>query len=333
MTTVLLAAAGVALILLVVVDALTTTLAVGSGAGPVCGRVNAALWRLLLRLHRRDRRSGALGTAGIGLLLGSVAWWVLGLWAGWTLVLLSGRGVESDSTGATAGFWDVAYYAGFTVSTLGVGDYVGTAPGWRVLTAVAGLSGLFLVTLAITYLVSVVSAVVARRALALRIHALGESSTALVARGWAGDAFTSAFVQHLVTLTGELVTSAEQQVAYPVLRYFRSSDPDASTPLALARLDEAMLLLQAGVAPSARPDVSAVDPVRRAVDRYLTTASGLLASRDLDDPPLPDLAVLADAGVPIGESAELVAAAAQEGDRRRRLVALVHEDGWSWPDA
>ena len=192
MTSVLLAVAGAVLIALVAVDALTTTLAVASGSGPVSGRVNDAAWRLVLRVHRRDSRSGLLGLAGLCLLLGSVAWWALGLWAGWTLVLLSGPSVEDDSTGAVAGVWDVAHYAGSTFSTLGVGDVVGTTPGWRVLTAVAGLSGLFLVTLAITHLISVVSAVVARRALALRVHALGESSTALVARGWAGDAFTSA---------------------------------------------------------------------------------------------------------------------------------------------
>jgi len=140
-------------------------------------------------------------------------------------------------------------------------------------------------------------------------------------------------VQHLVTLTGELVTSAEQQVAHPVLRYLRSGDCAASTPLALARLDEAMLLLEAGVAPSARPDVSAVDPVRRAVGRYLSTASGILGAGHLDEPPLPDLPQLAAAGVPVGDPAHLASAASQEGDRRRRLVALVHEDGWSWPGA
>jgi len=44
------------------------------------------------------------------------------------------------------------------------------------------VSGLFLDTLTITYLVSVVSAVVQRRALALQAHALGSTAGTIVAR-------------------------------------------------------------------------------------------------------------------------------------------------------
>ena len=52
--------------------------------------------------------------------------------------------------------------AGFTAFTLGVGDYIPNGQPWEVLTAIAVVSGLGLTTLAIIYLVPVVSAVTAR---------------------------------------------------------------------------------------------------------------------------------------------------------------------------
>ncbi|RBY91948.1 hypothetical protein DQ237_19245 [Blastococcus sp. TF02-8] len=45
-------------------------------------------------------------------------------------------------------------------------------------------SGLFVVTLSITYLLAVVSAVVDRRALATHVHALGRSGGDVLVTGW-----------------------------------------------------------------------------------------------------------------------------------------------------
>lgn len=60
MTDALLVTAGAVLVLLVLVDALMTTIAVSAGAGPVTKRVLAGCWRAVLALHRPDSRSSAL---------------------------------------------------------------------------------------------------------------------------------------------------------------------------------------------------------------------------------------------------------------------------------
>jgi hypothetical protein len=174
-------------------------------------------------------------------------------------------------TVAPAGVAAVVYYAGFTLITLGVGDYVAVGPPWRTVTAGAGFSGLFLVTLAITYLISVVSAVVTRRAAAVHIHALDEEPAGIVVAGWTGHDFSAAFVQHLVSFTGRLAEVAEQQPAYPVLHYFACRQVLASAPVAIARLDDALLLLSEGVRPEVRPPALAVRPLRAAVSRYVAT--------------------------------------------------------------
>jgi hypothetical protein len=325
--------AGAALVLLVLADVLATTLTLGDSSGPLTRRFLGRTWRALLHLHGRRPSSAMLTNAGSLLLATTVLIWVVVFWAGWWLVFLGSGAIHQSSTGRPASVVDVAYYAGFSVSTLGVGDFVAGGSTWRWLTSVASFSGLVVVTLAITYLLSVMSAVVSRRALATRIHALGDSAGDIVARGWAGDGFSGLFVQQLLDLPQQLAVVAEQHLAYPVLQYFRSRYPATSLPLAFARLDDAMLLLEAAVAPAARPSAVAVAPVRRVIDRYVQTAGETsVVRRSVKPPPPPAVQALVQAGIPLGDPAHLDRRAAAEKARRERLRRLVHGDGRSWDE-
>lgn len=327
-----LALAGVVLLIAVVLDALRTTLAVGEGGGVGTQWLTGTAWRLLLRVHRLDTRARSLTAAGAALLVGTVLVWVAGLWAAWTLILLAGdSGIVNASTRAPATVADVVYYAGFTVFTLGVGDFVASDSLTRLLTAVASFSGLFLVTLSITYLVSVVSAVVTHRALAVRIRALGGSAGEVAACGWEGQRFSAAYVQQLVSLAADLAVSAEQHLAYPVLGYFRSRSRELSAPLAVAQLDDALLLLEAAVQPHARPAPAVTGPARAAVGRYLDTVQATSAAPPADGPPPPpDPAPLVRAGVPLCGQADLLRRVEEDRERRTRLARLVAGSGWSW---
>ncbi|MGY1683220.1 ion channel [Geodermatophilus sp. SYSU D01176] len=325
-------AVGAALVLGVLLDVLATTLTLGEGAGWLTRRLLAWLWSGILRLRPRGSRSRLLSDAGPALLVLTVLIWVMATWAGWWLVFLGSGSVESAETGAPASAADVAYYAGYAVSTLGVGDFVADSPVWRVMTSVASFGGLALVTLAITYLLSVVSAVVTRRALATQITALGATAGEMVVRGWTGASFAPAFTQHLVGLAGPLATVAQQHFAYPVLHYFRSSSPDESAPVAIAVLDDALSLLTAAVDPAAAPERAAVEPARRAIARYIRTAGGTSGPpSDHAPPPAPSVEPLRRSGVPLRPDALSATWLDAEVGRRRRLQQLVHEAGWSWP--
>jgi hypothetical protein len=325
---------GALLVVAILLDVLVTTLTFGQRAGPITRRLVDHLWRWLRRLRPLGSRSRLLANAGPALLVLTVLVWVVGTWAGWWLVFLGGGAVEAASTGAPASAGDVAYYAGFSVFTLGTGDFVADSPTWRNLTALASFGGLVLITLAITYLLSVVSAVVTRRALAGQIRALGSSAGEVVALGWAGGAFGSAFVQHLVTVTGVLSTVVEQHVAYPVLHYFRSRSPQDSAPVAIALLDDALFLLEAAVADGAAPEAAAVRPARAAIERWLATLgeTGAEPARD-GAPPAPSVAPLRAAGIPLRPREHLERQLARETGRRCSLQRLVHEAGWLWPGA
>lgn len=179
---ILLIVLGSALVMVVFYDAIMTVLMPGRGAGPLSRFGMKAIWPAVLRL-RGTVLEGFLTRAGAVFLLVTVFLWVLGLWVGWTLVFVADSGaVVSSSTQLPADVWETAYFSGFTIFTLGTGDFVPAGDGWRITTALASFLGLFLVTLAITYLVSVVSAVVNRRSFAAAVHLLGDSGTQLVVR-------------------------------------------------------------------------------------------------------------------------------------------------------
>lgn len=115
-------------------------------------------------------------------------------WAGWWLVFSADvASVLASRTAVPADGWDRVYFTGYTVFPLGIGDYVPDTAWAQVATAVASLSGLFLVTLSLTYLVQVVQAVVHKRVLAQQIHCLGRDAFGIIAAGWTGSGFSSMF--------------------------------------------------------------------------------------------------------------------------------------------
>lgn len=185
--------------------------------------------------------------------------------------------------------------------------------------------------MAITYLVSVIAAVVARRAIAVHVHALGPTTGDIVVRGWDGQGFSAMFGQQLVGLTPSLIASAEQHLANPVLHYFHADRTSLAASLALARLDDALFLLSRGVAPGSRPDPSAVEPLREALRRYVDTATAIAWVPDADTPPAPDTALLARAGLPVARDRVVRDALDADAEHRRRLHQLVTGDGWTWP--
>lgn len=320
---------GALLVVAVFVDALMTTLALSVGSGPMTGPVLSAIWRGLLRVRRAGRRSTWMSVTGPLMLILTVLIWVTLLWAGWALVFAGSDAVIVSETRASASGTDVVYFAGMALFTLGTGDVAAASDGWRLVSVVTAFSGLFLVTLAITYLVSVISAVVARRALAMQVHALGGTPTEMLQLGWSGGRFSTVFEQQLTALCPGLNTAAEQHLAYPVLHYFHSADPTVSAPVQLAHLDDALMLMEHNVAKYCRPDPAAVRPVEVAIGRYVATVSTVAWTPKVGPPPWPDPMSLREAGVP-AERLDEPNPTSGEVERRTLLNALLVRDGYAW---
>jgi hypothetical protein len=328
--TALLIALGTVLVLVAIADAVQTTLSAGSGGGPLTARLGRVSWRGLLRLGG-GQSSRLLGYGGMLVLLLTVAVWVLLLWAGWALIFLASPGAIVDATtGAAASVPATIYYAGFVVFTLGVGDFVSTSGAWQVLTAVASFIGLFLITLSITYLVSVVSAGVTSRQFAESVSILGRNGPEIVLAHWTGGQISSQFASQVQTLSTQLLKITQQHLAYPILHYFHSTDPASSAPRAVASLDDALVLLDCAVHPDVAPGSDVLGPGLRALERYAQRVHAT-GGRHAGTAPLPALQPLRDAGVPVRPQSEYEAAVTQHRSRREQLSKVVASDARPWP--
>ncbi len=321
---------GVLLIALVFLDLFWSTM--GVGGGPLSKRLTAALWRSFLGLHRRRRRSARLFSfAGVIITLLTLLTWILLLWAGWTLVFCGAeQAVIRAETERPASFWDRVYFTGYTISTLGLGDYIPQGQVWEILTSVASLTGLSLITLSITFLVPLGQAATQKRQLAAQIAGLGETADAILLRTWNGSDF-QVLGRHLTaSLTTELAKLEQRHLTYPSLHYFHSQDASKAAALRLAALDEALTILEHGVDEGFLLNRGTFYPARRTITSFLDTLATAFIEPTEEAPPPPSLDPLREQGIPVVDEAVFRMRVAQVVDRRRLLLALVENDGWTW---
>ena len=317
---------GAAVIAVVMYDVVLTTLSVGNPSGPVTGRLARGLWAVGLR----TRRAGLLQALGIGLMLLIVVTWLLGLWAGWAMVFNAAPAAVVDSTtGRVAGAWERIYFAGYTLFTLGNGEFRPDGTPWQLLTVVALLNGLALASLSITYLVPVTAAALERRQLAATIAAMGERPDTALVRAWDGTGF-GMLQHHLMSLGPQLALLTQRHLGYPVLHYFHSSDRKTAAAPMIAVLDELLTVLQFGVAEQARPPASVTEPFRAELTQFLDTLRSAFISPADAAPAIPALHRLREAGVPTVADEVFAQRLGEIAERRRLLVALVNNDGWDW---
>jgi hypothetical protein len=318
---------GLALVLLALVDVAWTTIAAGSGAGPLTKRLTDVIWRAALAVHRRRSSHRLLSFAGVVIVFAVLAMWIALIVAGWSLVFGVAPGAVRDGmTGVPADLSDRLYFVGYTVFTLGIGDYVPGDGTWQLATILATGTGLVMVTLSITYLVPVASAVAGRRELAAYIASLGSSPMAIVRTGWDGTGFDG-LSDHFVELTTRLTTSRQAHLNYPIVHFFHTGNPANSAAPNVANLAQALHVLSFGVDPSVRVRESVRCPLERALDAFLDTLgeSRLPPADPLEPEPLDTSRRL---GVPTVDDAEYNAAV-QATRRRRSLVAgMLVDDGW-----
>lgn len=288
--------------LVTLLDVLRTALSL-RGGGALAQAVSEGVWSGLTRAARVAGSRWPLLAAGPVAVVATVLTWGMLAAVGWTLILASsGASVAEMARGAPAG------------------------PGWHLVTVAAGGYGLLLLALLVVYLLPVVTAVVQSRQLALAVSYLGPGGDQMVPRAWDGIGFDT-LGQQLMALTPLVIRASQNVLAYPVLRLFHQAEPEASLALSLAHLDRALFLLEHGVAEGHRPPRLVIEPLRRAI--------GSLARPDLDESELPRQALVAprlqgllEACIPTVEPDEYQRAAAAEQPRRRRLLALVLDDGW-----
>lgn len=323
----LIAALGALLIVVVAVDALTTTVAVGSGAGWMTRRLSTGLWTAAR--HVVGDRHDALRRVGVAVTLTSIAAWLLLAWLGWTLVFAASSSAVVDATsGEPATVGQRWYFAGYTLLTLGNGDYRPEGLVWQVATVLTVGNGFVLVTLAITYLVPLASAVTQMRQLAASVDALGATPDAVLTGAFDGDGLQE-LQGGLAGLEQQLLLHQQRHLTYPMLHYFHSSEPGTSAPLQLVILDEALTLLEAGVAADVARPQRLVQRLRGALSGYVNVLSHYVSPASQPPPAVP-LDALRAAGIPTVDDETYRAAVRALEQRRRLLAGTLAHDAWAW---
>lgn len=330
MKAVLLATTGTVVLLVMVLDVLRTVVAAGSGAGPITGRLSAFLWRGALSAGRTPSgpRHRFLAGSGVAIFVAVLLLWILVVWGAWCVVFSASPGAVLDPSGRPADQLGRISFAGSSVFS-GSSSYSPGQGAWQLATVTAAASGLIFCTLAITYLVPVASAVAERRRLAAYVTSLGDTPEAVLTSAWTGDGFGEALTEHLVALTPMVHLSGQRHLTYPVLHYFHSASERTAAASSVVHLHETLALLRSGVAPDARPDPAATEPLSQAVQLFLDTVrSAFIDEADWPLPP-PNLDALREAGIPT-VSDETFEAALDSGRHSRRLLAgLLEDDGWT----
>lgn len=316
----LLVGLGCLLVAFVVADVFRTVLWSGQGAGPLTGAITALGRRALPLLSGNRRLRSAIGPLA---LLAIVATWTALLLTGFTL-LLEGQpdAIRTAGTKQPVDWFERAYFVGYSLFTLGNGDLAPATDFGRVMAVAVSATGLFLLTLSVTYLLPVISASVASRSFASSARSLGDSAEDVVLGAWDGARIQ--LDHQLRDLASALGTLAEQHLAYPVLHLFQSSDTATSAPLAVADLDDLLTLLD-GVDPRVAPLATPRRQLRSAIETYVEIYERSWSSDAA--PPAPRTDRLAAAGVPLVERHAYEHTLDALAPHRRRVRSLVRASG------
>jgi len=225
---------GAGLMLLFLADIFLTVLYARAGTGLLAPRWNRLVWAALngvARLFGRHRGS-VLSFAGPLIVILLIVFWALGLTIGAALIIRPelGDAIRPSSGDTPRDFVTALLVAGNSLSIVGGGDYSPHTSGTRILYLLSSLIGASVLSLVLSYLVQVCSALRERNALALTVDLMtagtGDAAEMLARLGPDGE-FSDA-TSALDNLVRPLAATKEAHHFYPLLFYFRFKEPTYS---------------------------------------------------------------------------------------------------------
>ncbi|MBS3652097.1 two pore domain potassium channel family protein [Pseudaminobacter sp. 19-2017] len=243
---------GIVLILIILLDIFLTVLYARIGTSIVGYRVGRLIWASFVTASKAfgPRRGTVLSFCGPVILVLLVGVWALGLTLGAALVMHPELGTSIRATnGDTPTDFVTAMYAGGTsMAIVGASDFTPHTSSTRLLFLLNSLIGVSVMSLTLTYLLQVYTALQRRNVLALSIHFLsgctGDAAELLARLGPQGQ-FSGGYT-NLSELGVEMTHAKEAHHFYPVLFYFRFTDPYHSVSRStLVALDTVSLIKSA----------------------------------------------------------------------------------------
>jgi hypothetical protein len=251
-TDILLTIAGAALLALVFYDIYATILRATKQAGPFSTFLNRGLWRIATSLTQpldRRRRHRMLSTIGPLLMPLLIAFFILMLLTGFALIYLPRMETEFKIDGAAYGssILQAFYFSGVTFLTIGYGDILPVSSVTRIIALIEGASGIAIISLSITYLLTVYRALERKRAVALKFYhqaRQGADISGFISSHFARGQFHS-LTESLREATHDLQELLESHLEHPVIHYFHPPEVYKGFPRALFVVLETVAILNA----------------------------------------------------------------------------------------
>ena len=285
---------GATVMLLILADLFLTVLYARVGESVFSNRLARLVWRLFRAVAVRfPRHKGdILSFCGPLMLLILVAIWTLGLGVGTGMIIYPKLGKSVVAMGGVptdSDFLTAMYVGGKSLTVVGAGDYAPLTPAFRWFFLINSIIGFSMLTLTLTYLMQIYSALQRRNVAALEAH-ISTDDTGDAAELIAGLGPEGAFPNpptRLEEMAAEMADVKETHHFYSLLMYFRFRETFYSpTHLAVLDLDTVALIKSALDDEKYRwlKESGAVADLWRASMRLLTGMAESLLPAGLPDP-------------------------------------------------
>jgi hypothetical protein len=252
LTNILLTGAGAALLMLVFYDIYATILRATKQPGPFSTFLNRGLWWAATRSTKtldRRRRHRILSMVGPLLMPLLIAFFILILLTGFALIYLPRLETDFkiDDAARANQIFQAYYFSGVTFLTIGYGDVLPVSNTTRMIALLEGATGLAIISLAITYLLTVYGALERKRAVALKFYhqaRQGADISGFISSHFARGRFHS-LTESLREATRDLQELLESHLEHPVIHYFHPPEVYKGFPRALFVVLETVAILNA----------------------------------------------------------------------------------------
>ncbi len=323
---------GIILFAVVIVDVLQTTFFL-TGTGLLSGQLSLGIWKLLLIIQKKSKKRmhRLLAYAGSSIILVNFFIWVVVFFFGITFIFhFSENSIINSRTGIASGFWEKLYYVGFSVTTLGIGDFIPGSKFWELFTIFSSVTGFFLLTIIITYLIPLISSVEEKRKFAAIVNNIGETPQEFLEKLKTEKSYNN--LSNLLMQFLLLINSMTQKhFAYPALHYFHSVNLKNAAAPAVAVLDEALSIFIIAHPDNYKETSNIIIPLRNAILNFLVTLEDSFMKVGNEVPVLPEILLSENLNIST-DSKKIKQFYAGIEKRRKLLLSYVKNDGWDWED-
>ena len=322
---------GAIVILLTMLDIIWTTLWVDGGAGWFTDRLTTTVWKWILKTNNKF----LLNISGALILTLTLFGWFFLLWLGATIFFAGDlNAIVNTSTNEAITWYQLPYFSGFTLFTLGIGDFTPQTTFLQIATALTSGIGMLLITFGASYILSIVSAVVEKRTFARNIMGIGENSTQFLLDAWNGEDFHQ--LDDILSDLNSQITQLTQQIqAFPLLQYYHSENKEKTTTVAMAVLYEAVGVLRFGVKDKKLINTILIRATQKSIHNFVETSINGYGDLLVDFEEVPskiDLSNLSQTNIPLTSQAEYSEEMKQFENHRKDLLKIIKIDNHDWPN-